>query len=105
MKRSLIASSLLLLAAGAAFAQPANDECAGALVLVTGTNPSPSASGSTFSNSGSTTTAGYPTICATIMNDVWFSFTPGATDTYVFDTNTPCGFAAGTMTNTTIALY
>jgi hypothetical protein len=84
----------------------ANDDCGGgAIALAVGTNPSPAASGFTFNNIAATNTIGYPAACATIINDVWFSFTPGATDTYVFDTNTPCGFTAGTMTNTTIALY
>jgi hypothetical protein len=82
-----------------------NDECTGAIPLSMGTNPTPAASGNTFNNVGMTTSAGYPAICATILNDVWFSFTPATSGTYVFDTNTPCGFTAGTMLNTTIALY
>jgi hypothetical protein len=83
-----------------------NDDCgAGAVALSLGANPTPAAPGNTFNNLGTTTTAGYPAACATIMNDVWFSFTPAVSDTYVFDTNTPCGFTAGTMTNTTMALY
>ena len=64
MKRSRIAAFLLLLGAGAAFAQAGNDECGGALALVTGTNPAPPVSGSTFTNTGCTTTVGYPAACA-----------------------------------------
>ena len=84
----------------------ANDTCATATPLVLGANPAPAASGNTFNNIGaSSDSLGFPAACATILNDVWFSFTPAVSDTYVFDTNTPCGFTAGTMTNTTMALY
>jgi hypothetical protein len=82
-----------------------NNECTGAIALALGANPTPAASGNVFSNLGATTSLGYPAPCASLLNDVWFTFTPALSDTYVFDTNTPCGFTAGTMSNTTIALY
>jgi hypothetical protein len=87
----------------------ANDECSGAVPLVLGINPAPGASCNYFTNEGATNSAGWPALSACgilgINNDVWFEFTPSTTGPYLIDTNNPCGFTAGTATNTTVALY
>ena len=70
-----------------------------------GTNPAPGASCNRFDTSLATTSAGWPAICATINNDLWFSFTPASTGPYIIDTKNPCGYVAGTATDTTIAVY
>jgi hypothetical protein len=82
-----------------------NDTCAGALPLTLGTNPSPASSCSVYSNIGATDTAGWPAVCGTIAKDLWFTFTPAVSDSYIIDTNTPCGLTPGSTSLTTIAVY
>jgi hypothetical protein len=83
-------------------AQLPNDDCSGAIPVSLGTNPGGCM---TFTNVGATTSAGYPAICNTISSDVWYSFTPSTTGAYRFDTETPPGCAAGTETDTVVAVY
>jgi hypothetical protein len=87
-------------------ATPSNDTCAAPIPVVIGTNPSPPASCNTFTNDLATSdTTGLATVCANIINDVWFSFTPAVGGDYVIDTETPPGFMNGTNTNSTVAVY
>ena len=86
---------------------PVNDDCTGALALVLGTNPSPGASGNFYSNAGGTTAAGWSTTCAGVAmtKDVWFTYTPATTAVYQIDTETPAGYANGSITDTVLEVY
>ena len=85
---------------------PANDLCASATPVVLGTNPAPAASCNAFTNEYATSdTLGYPAVCGTIVNDVWFAFTPAVGGDYRIDTETPVGFTTGSNTNSTLAVY
>ncbi|MEJ8816823.1 PQQ-dependent sugar dehydrogenase [Lacibacter sp. H407] len=65
-------------------AVPSNDNCAGALVLTSGTTNS---TGSVLNAAASGTTVGCAT--GTPDDDVWFSYTTGSTQTYASITVTP----------------
>lgn len=86
-----------------------NDECSGAIAVGLGINPSPSTSGNLFSNEGATTSVGLVSACPTgttgSNSDVWFSFTPPGNGTYIFSTDTPAGFSAGSMTDTVLSVW
>jgi hypothetical protein len=105
MKSAIRAALVAAFCLSVSFAQaPANDECTGAIALVMGINPAPAASGSFYSSVGATTGTAVAS-CQASNSDVWFSFTPPASGNYVFSTNTPSGFTAGTLTNTVLSVY
>jgi hypothetical protein len=88
---------------------PPNDECSGAVVVTNGTNPAPGTSGSFYSMASASVSAGWPNppICVgtTISADLWFAFTPPVAGIYQIDTETPGGFAAGSLVDTTLELF
>jgi hypothetical protein len=88
---------------------PPNDECAGALAVTTGTNPTPGTSGVYYSMNSATTSAGWPNppLCVgvTLGADVWFAFTPAVAGIYQIDTETPAGFTAGSLDDTTLEVF
>jgi hypothetical protein len=106
-------TSRLLLAAFAtalrAFSQaPTNDSCGSTIGLQQGVNPQApvGVSGQTFTNVGATNTpAPAPLGCAPFNKDVWFHYVPIVSGPTTFSTCTPAGFAAGTLADTTIAVY
>jgi hypothetical protein len=105
MKSAICAALLAAFCLTVSFAQaPANDECAGAMTLMLGVNPAPAASGNFYTSVGSTTGVNVAS-CQASNSDVWFVFTPNLTGDYVFSTNTPAGFTAGTLTNTVLSVY
>ncbi|MBL8909820.1 MAG: IPT/TIG domain-containing protein [Archangium sp.] len=84
---------------GLAFAQPANDACAGAEVM-NGSGPFPLVS-STVSLSGAASAAETP-MCATTLSTVWYRFTPTVTDFYTVQSCTPAG---NTIADTVLSVY
>jgi hypothetical protein len=103
MKRFLC--SLLAVAASLTAQAPSNDECAGAIVVSNGVNPSApaGASGSFYTNAAATTSA--TTACNSITQDVWFSYTASATGSHTVSTCTPPGFTAGALADSVLAIY
>ena len=106
--------SVWVLSAACLAAQaPVNDECTTAIAVFQGVNPSsPSGnSGTTFTNSSANTSAGFPNeiVCGGtfgMTRDVFFTYTAsiyGGTTT--ISTCTPPGFAAGTSSDTMLAVY
>ncbi len=95
---------LCLSAAVAAQTMPAADECATAAdALVAGINPAPGASGVTYSVAGATTSAS--STCVSLNRDVWFTYVAATSAVVRFSTCTPAGFAAGSMSDSVMALY
>lgn len=87
-------------------AQPSNDDCV-APIVITDVTAFCSAAGA-FSNVGATPSAYSPANCfgATTQNDVWFTFTPTATDvTITVRGATTGGGAGGTLRSPQVALY
>lgn len=105
MKRFALCLSILG-CLGVPVATLAQDECASAIPIFTGINPSPplGVSGSTFSNVGMTTSADLPVpSCRPVaVDDIWFVYTALASGSHTFATCTPAGFAAGTHTDTVL---
>jgi hypothetical protein len=103
MKRFLIA--LAVVSAGVC-AQLPNGDPAGAIPVVVGVNPDGPVGidGNTFTNVGepSTLSAGLPATCSGSNTDVFFSFTAPNSAIYIFQTCTPTGFTAGTLTDTVV---
>lgn len=104
-------SAVLLLLAAAVVAQaPANDGCSTATPVFDGVNPiAPEGfSGNRFTNVGATNSGGYGVDCvaATHFNkDVWFTYVSSLTGFVSVGTCTPAGFSAGTLIDTTLAVY
>lgn len=93
---------LILLGSTFAFAQPANNDCAGAIPII---DLSGTCSGSgTFTNVNATASGQGPTGCFTNVNhDVWFSFVAQATDlTVTINGNNASG--GGTLNNPQVGL-
>ncbi len=104
MKLRYTATFILLLFGIVLFAQPANDNCASPFAIP------PSAAWCSniaqFTNVGATPSGyGAATCFGNASNDVWFTFTPIATDVRItIIGNTPQG-AGGSLTRPEIALY
>lgn len=102
--RLFLSAFFSMLFAGAAFAQPANDECDAPIVLqdVTDWCSAPAQ----FTNVGATVSTYGPATCFTGQHrDVWFSFTAVALDvTVTIIGATPLG-AGGTLSRPEAALY
>jgi hypothetical protein len=98
-------------AAALAVAQaPSNNNCNGPLTVFAGTNPQPPSgtSGQFFTNvgAGDSNPLLFGAECASAFHkDVWFLYTASFTGFHTFRTCTPTGFAAGSLTNTVIAVY
>lgn len=84
---------------------PVYDACANAATIVRGVNPSApnGSSGSFFTNVGAFNDAGAG--CASHLNDVWFKYVAVGSGPATFTTNTPAGFAAGSLTDTLLSIF
>ncbi len=105
MKRFLLLLVFFLNILPFVAAQPANDECEGAIVLPEVRNW---CSGQdAFTSLGATPSTYEAASCfSTAANDVWFSFTPVATDvTITVIGNTGGAGSGGTLVNPEVALY
>ena len=97
MKKSMFLLGLLFFYAGAALAQPANDDPCNAITVT----PAASCSFTTYTNAGATASAGVPAPgCANYLGgDVWFKVTVPAGGGLTFDTQT------GVITDGGMAIY
>lgn len=92
LSTKLTAAAALALSFNVNAQAPANDECAGAIVVVTGSNPGP------YSNVGatnSTTAAGAPTpgcVATSFDMDIWFKWTASCSGLATFST---CSMISG----------
>jgi hypothetical protein len=104
MKFRYTATFVLLLCAGALFAQPANNDCRTPFAIPPSANWCSNIA--QFTNVGATPSGyGAATCFSNAGNDVWFTFTPIATDVRItIIGNTPQG-AGGTLTRPEISLY
>jgi hypothetical protein len=79
-----------------------NDECSSSIPVTTGTQ-------GLFTNEGATNSSGFTSSCPAgttgSNSDVWFSFVAPGNGTYVFSTDTPSGFTAGSMTDTVLSIW
>jgi hypothetical protein len=91
-----------------------NDECAGAIPLSDGVNPSApaGASGATYSNVGATESAGFAASAActssalnTGTSDVFFSYTSSVDGVVRVSLCTPAGFSVGSLSDTVLEVY
>ncbi len=96
--------SVLLLCAIRVFAQPSNDECSSPIVLPGSlTFCSPVAA---YSNVGATPSAyGVPSCFGSVQGDVWFTFTPMATDVTITVRGATAQSPGGTLQDPQVALY
>ncbi|MFK7932187.1 MAG: hypothetical protein AB8G22_01675, partial [Saprospiraceae bacterium] len=93
----------LLFSTGVIFAQPANDECDGAIEI---TNVSGCSEVAAFSNEGATAgNLGEPACFNSIENDVWFSFIAIATDVTLTVVGQTESAAGGTLQRPEAAMY
>lgn len=106
MKKPLLIVQLLLFHIAVVSAQPSNDDCTNPLLISDVTSfCSPTGA---FSNAGATPSTYQPANCfgTTTQNDVWFTFTPIATDvTITVRGATSGGGAGGTLRSPQVALY
>jgi hypothetical protein len=113
MERVRFASVVLILSTLVATVPaqaPSNNECASAITVSDGINPSApfGVSGTTFTNVSATNSANFGVSCssATHFNkDVFFSYTATCTGTTTFSTCTPAGFTAGSLNDTVLDIY
>jgi hypothetical protein len=104
----LACASAAVLAAAAAAQAPVNNNCSLPLAVFGGVNPQApnGASGQTFTNVNATNTvAGLFADCDLFNKDVWFTYTAVRSGTTSVSTCTPTGFTAGTLVDTSLAIY
>jgi hypothetical protein len=103
-KLSLVAATIILFVT-VAWAQPSNDECSNPIVIQNPINFC-SQTGQ-YTNVGATPSAYGPATCfgATTQNDVWFAFTPLATDVTITVRGATAGAPGGTLQRPQVALY
>ncbi|MBK6995819.1 MAG: hypothetical protein IPH31_13135 [Lewinellaceae bacterium] len=94
----------LFLCGASAFAQPTNDECSSPIVIPTVlTFCSPV---DAYTNVGATpSTYGVPSCFGSVQNDVWFSFTPQATDMTITVRGATAQSPGGTLQDPQVTLY
>lgn len=103
--RKLALVLILFLSAAAAWAQPSNDDCFTPIVVNNVANwCSPTGA---YTNAGATPSGYGPASCfgATTQNDVWFSFTPQATDVTITVRGATQQSPGGTLQDPQVALY
>ncbi len=90
--------------AACAWAQPSNDDCTSPIVI---TNVANWCSGTgAYTNAGATPSAlSAPSCFGTTQNDVWFSFTPQATDVTITVRGATQQAPGGTLQDPQVALY
>jgi len=105
IKRLLFASLLLGLVPVSVWAQPANDDCTGAIAIPNVTNYCSSVGA--FTNVGATASGFGPATCfgPVTQADVWFSFVATATDVTITVRGNTTSFPGGTLENPQVALY
>ena len=95
---------VLLLGAIRAFAQPSNDECSTPIVLPSSlTFCSPAAA---YTNVGATPSGyGAPGCFGSVQGDVWFTYTPQATDMTITVRGATAQAPGGTLQDPQVSLY
>jgi hypothetical protein len=83
---------------------PPNDACANGLTILGGTIPYLPAQDEYTTTVGAVTTPGL-TPCATFNSDVWFDYIATTSGKVLVSTVPPNGYAAGSMTDTVLAVY
>lgn len=103
MKKTTLIFALCICAARS-FAQPSNDECSSPIVLPAAlTFCSPTGA---YTNVGATPSAyGAPGCFGTVQNDVWFVFTPQATDMTITVLGATAQAPGGTLQDPQVSLY
>ena len=94
----------MFICAASSFAQPSNDECSSPIVIPTQlTYCSPVAG---FTNVGATPSAyGAPGCFGSVQGDVWFTFTPQATDMTVTVRGATAQAPGGTLQDPQVTIY
>ena len=104
MRSSIVGMLFLFHAAIAVYAQPANNECGGAIEITDVTDWCSEAGA--FSNQGATPSGFSRASCFSgESNDVWFKFTPVATDVTVTIIGAASPVSGGTLRRPEVALY
>jgi len=103
MRNTTLILALVLLAARS-FAQPVNDECSNPIVLPTTLTFCSSANA--YTNVAATPSAyGAPSCFGTVQGDVWFRFTPQATDMTVTVRGATAQSPGGTLQDPQVSIY
>jgi hypothetical protein len=95
---------ILTLCTVTAYAQPTNDECSSPIALPNGLNYCSPANA--FTNVGATPSAyGVPSCFGSVQNDVWFTYTPQATDITITVRGATAQSPGGTLQDPQVTLY
>lgn len=107
LRSTAVLAAAFLLASGVRAQSPSNDLCLSGTIVHAGINPaSPNgSSGVTFTNVNATNSLAGLAGCAAFNRDVWFAYVPDITGYVTVSTCTPPGFAAGTLSDTNLAVY
>ncbi len=104
MRKIALALFAVLIASASAWAQPSNDECTSPIVINQVFNSCSNVGA--YTNAGATASTYGPATCfGTTQNDVWFAFTPQATDVTITVRGATPVAAGGTLQDPQVALY